>query len=191
MVLLCDGRLVCGCADPYGKRVLGDTRTDDASRPSGPGATRRRLRRDINAGGSKFCGDCPLKLPLKKDETAAAARRSTSARCRRGSTSSARPPATSRATRPAARPKPASRARARPACSTSTCSRRVVDEAGPALVRIDFFNYGEAFLHKRALEMCEYIKSTLPARLSLHEHERPGVHGGAGRAGWCARASTR
>ena len=27
MVLLCDGRLVCGCADPYGKRVLGDTRT--------------------------------------------------------------------------------------------------------------------------------------------------------------------
>ena len=28
--------------------------------------------------------------------------------------------------------------------------RRVVDEAGPSLGRIDFFNYGEAFLHKRA-----------------------------------------
>jgi hypothetical protein len=40
--------------------------------------------------------------------------------------------------------------------------KRVVDEAGPALGRIDFFNYGEAFLHKRALEMCEYIKSTFP-----------------------------
>ena len=26
-VLLCDGRMVCGCADPYAKRVLGDTRT--------------------------------------------------------------------------------------------------------------------------------------------------------------------
>ena len=37
--------------------------------------------------------------------------------------------------------------------------RRVVDEAGPSLGRIDFFNYGEAFLHKRAVEMCEYIKS--------------------------------
>ena len=24
--MLCDGRLVCGCADPYGKRVLGDAR---------------------------------------------------------------------------------------------------------------------------------------------------------------------
>ena len=39
---------------------------------------------------------------------------------------------------------------------------RVVDEAGPSLGRIDFFNYGEAFLHKRAVEMCEYIKSTFP-----------------------------
>ena len=40
--------------------------------------------------------------------------------------------------------------------------RRVVDEGGPSLVRIDFFNYGEAFLHKRALEMVEYIKSRYP-----------------------------
>jgi hypothetical protein len=40
--------------------------------------------------------------------------------------------------------------------------RRVVDEAGPSLERIEFFNYGEAFLHKRAIEMCEYIKSRFP-----------------------------
>src|SRR5262249_38487751 len=39
---------------------------------------------------------------------------------------------------------------------------RVVHEAGPSLVRIDFFNYGEAFLHKRAIEMCEYIKTRFP-----------------------------
>jgi len=39
---------------------------------------------------------------------------------------------------------------------------KVVDEAGPSLVRIDFFNYGEAFLHKRAVEMCEYIKTRFP-----------------------------
>ena len=31
MVLLCDGRLVCGCADPYGKRVLGDARSETVS----------------------------------------------------------------------------------------------------------------------------------------------------------------
>src|SRR4029450_26713 len=29
---------------------------------------------------------------------------------------------------------------------------RGIDEAGPSLVRIDFFNYGEGFLHKRAGE---------------------------------------
>jgi hypothetical protein len=40
--------------------------------------------------------------------------------------------------------------------------RRVIDETGPTLVRIDFFNYGEAFLHKRAVEMCEYIKARYP-----------------------------
>jgi hypothetical protein len=39
---------------------------------------------------------------------------------------------------------------------------KVVDEAGPALARIDFFNYGEAFLHKRAVEMCRYIKERFP-----------------------------
>ena len=39
---------------------------------------------------------------------------------------------------------------------------RIIDEAGPTLGRIDFFNYGEAFLHKRAVEMCEYIKTKFP-----------------------------
>ncbi len=39
---------------------------------------------------------------------------------------------------------------------------RVIDETGSALVRVDFFNYGEAFLHKRAVEMCAYIKSKFP-----------------------------
>ncbi len=28
LVMLCDGRIVCGCADPYAKRVLGDARTN-------------------------------------------------------------------------------------------------------------------------------------------------------------------
>jgi hypothetical protein len=28
IVMLCDGRMVCGCADPYGKRVLGDAKAE-------------------------------------------------------------------------------------------------------------------------------------------------------------------
>ena len=39
---------------------------------------------------------------------------------------------------------------------------RVLAEAGPSLARLDFFNYGEAFLHKRAVEMCEHVKSRYP-----------------------------
>ena len=37
-------------------------------RRSGPARSPATLRQDIVNGGSKFCGDCPLKLPLKKDE---------------------------------------------------------------------------------------------------------------------------
>ena len=33
---------------------------------------------------------------------------------------------------------------------------------GPGLQRIDFFNYGESFIHPRAIEMIEYAKSRYP-----------------------------
>jgi hypothetical protein len=159
-VLLCDGRLVCGCADPYGKRVLGDTKVASVS-AIWTGETATALRKDIVAGGSKFCGDCPLKLPLKKDE---------------------QPPQ-----RPLDVGSMPSRlyiectAACNISCNQACCApetgitrtrqagmldydlfTRVVDEAGPSVGRIDFFNYGEAFLHKRALDMVEYIKSRHP-----------------------------
>ena len=159
-VMLCDGRVVCGCADPYAKRVLGDFRTTSlAGIWRGPLAT--ELREDINTGGSPFCGDCPLKEPLADGQ-----------------------PAPVRDLNVPALP---SRlyiectAACNISCFQACCApesgitrtrqagmldwdvfTRVVDEAGPALGRIDFFNYGEAFLHKRAVEMCEYIKTRFP-----------------------------
>jgi MoaA/NifB/PqqE/SkfB family radical SAM enzyme len=158
--MLCDGRLVCGCADPYGRRVLGDARESSLHDVwTGPVVT--SLRGDLNGGGSKFCGDCPLKFPLKKADA---------------------PPV-----RPIEAGVLPSRlyiectAACNISCAEACCApetgitrtrqagmldfelfRRVVDETGPSLVRIDFFNYGEAFLHKRAVEMCEYIKSRFP-----------------------------
>ncbi|MGE0704511.1 MAG: radical SAM protein [Vicinamibacterales bacterium] len=159
-VLLCDGRIVCGCADPYGQRVLGDTRQETVA-AIWNGATITRLREELNQGGSSFCGDCGLKLPLAPEE------------------------------QPVVRPVTAGPLPSRMfiectaacniSCLQACCApetgitrtrqagmldfevfRRVVDEAGPSLGRIDFFNYGEAFLHKRAVEMCEYIKSRYP-----------------------------
>jgi hypothetical protein len=160
MVLLCDGRLTCGCADPYGRRILGDTRTATVS-GVWTGETASSLRRDLVNGGSKFCGDCPLKLPLKKDQA---------------------PPARDLnvGTLPS-RLYVECTAACNISCNQSCCApetgitrtrqagmldfdlfQRVIDEAGPSLGRVDFFNYGEAFLHKRAVEMCEYIKTKYP-----------------------------
>jgi len=163
LVMLCDGRIVCGCADPYAHRVLGDVRTSSVHEVWS-GETITRLRGELNAGGSKFCGDCSLKTPLKRDEA------------------------------PPIGPLGDDGVGALPSqmyiectaacnisCAQAVCApetgitrtrqagmldfdlfRRVIDEAGPSLQRIDFFNYGEAFLHKRAIEMCEYIKTHFP-----------------------------
>jgi hypothetical protein len=160
LVMLCDGRLVCGCADPLGQRVLGDARTRTLN-AVWTGETLCSLRTDLNGGGSSFCGDCPLKLPLESGEPAPQ--------------------------RPADAGSLPSRlyvectAACNISCFQACCAPetgitrtrqagmldfnlfvRVLDEAGPSLVRVDFFNYGEAFLHKRAIEMCEYIKQRFP-----------------------------
>src|SRR4029079_4955828 len=160
LVMLCDGRIVCGCADPYGHRVLGDARAAQVL-DCGSCAVVSQLRADLSAAGSKFCGDCPLKLPLSKDEA------------------------------PEVRPVDAGPLPSRMyiectaacniSCTEACCApetgitrtrqagmldfdlfRRVIDEVGGSLVRVDFFNYGEAFLHRRAVEMCEYIKTNFP-----------------------------
>ena len=159
-VMLCDGRIVCGCADPYGKRVLGDLRKASLAEVW-QGPTAATLREDINRGGSTFCGDCPLKLPLQPEdaiplrdlniaplpnrlyiECTAACNISCFQACCAPETGITR-------TRQAG-------------MLDWDLFTKVVDESGPSLVRIDFFNYGEAFLHKRAVEMCEYIKSKFP-----------------------------
>jgi Iron-sulfur cluster-binding domain/Radical SAM superfamily len=159
-ILLCDGRISCGCSDPYAKRVMGDVRTATLSEVwRGPTAT--ELREDINTGGSPFCGDCPLKEPLAPEQA---------------------PPVRDLNIGPLPnRLYVECTAACNISCFQACCApetgitrtrqagmldfdvfTRVIDEAGPSLVRVDFFNYGEAFLHKRAVEMCEYIKTKFP-----------------------------
>ena len=158
--MLCDGRMVCGCADPYGKRVLGDAKAEPVA-AIWTGERASRLRRELNAGGSTFCGDCALKLPLDKADA---------------------PPERDLQVGPLpSRLYIECTAACNISCAQACCApetgitrtrhagmldfelfRRVMDEAGPSLGRVDFFNYGEAFLHKRAIEMCEYIKKKFP-----------------------------
>src|SRR6185436_1470421 len=160
LVMLCDGRIVCGCADPYAKRVIGDARTHTIEE-IWRGDKLTGLRRDMNAAGSEFCGDCPLKRPLEPGEEPTI----------HGLDVGRHP----------GRMFIECTAACNISCHQAICApetgitktqqagmldfdlfKKVIDEVGPSLGRIDFFNYGEAFLHKRAVEMCEYIKSNHP-----------------------------
>jgi len=160
LVLTCDGRVVCGCADPYAQRVLGDARTQTIS-AIWTGAPARTVRGDLNAGGSQFCGDCPLKWPLADgasvpvrpvDAGALPSRLyiECTAACNISCFEACCAPETG-----------ITRTRQAGMLDVDLFTR-VVDETGPSLARIDFFNYGETFLHKRAVEMCEYIKQRFP-----------------------------
>jgi hypothetical protein len=51
------------------QRVLGDATSSIAGIWTGPVVA---VAREINQGGSSFCGDCPLKLPLAPDQRARA-----------------------------------------------------------------------------------------------------------------------
>lgn len=160
LVMLCDGRFVCGCADPYGRRVLGDARTGSV-RDTWTGPTITALRADLNSGRSTFCGDCALKLPLAKDEAPPV--RSTDAGATPGRMYIECTAACNISCNQACCAPETGITRTRQAGMLDfDLFTRVIDEAGPSLGRIDFFNYGEAFLHKRAVEMCEYIKSRHP-----------------------------
>ena len=64
LIMLCDGRLVCGCADPYGNACSEMRERPPLKRSDSPVVT--TLRQDLNQGGSSFCGDCPLKLRWRK-----------------------------------------------------------------------------------------------------------------------------
>ncbi|MCD4654558.1 SPASM domain-containing protein, partial [bacterium] len=67
LVVLCDGKVVCGCADPYGLRPLGDANTQTMDEIwNGPLA--RSIREDLNNGYSAFCEPCGLRRHLCSDE---------------------------------------------------------------------------------------------------------------------------
>ena len=159
-ILLCDGRISCGCSDPYAKRVMGDVRQGSLE-AVWRGSIATELRADINTGGSWFCGDCPLKEPLADGQPAPVRDLNVgpllnrlyvecTAACNISCFQACCAPETG-----------ITRTRQAGMLDFDVFTR-VIDEAGPSLVRVDFFNYGEAFLHKRAVEMCEYIKTKFP-----------------------------
>jgi MoaA/NifB/PqqE/SkfB family radical SAM enzyme len=180
LVMLCDGRIVCGCADPYATRVLGDTRVSSVQ-DVWRGPTITKLRGDLNEGGSDFCGDCALKRPFVPGETPTVRALDAgpfpgrmfiecTAACNISCPACCAPETRITKTRQAG-------------CSFDLF-RRVIDEVGPTLGRV-VFNYGRRSCTS-ARSSVQMPQTALSAHLSLHEHERRGVDR---RAGAAARAS--
>ncbi len=159
LVVLCDGNVVCGCADPRGERPLGNLR-ESSLNEIWRSEKVRNIRRELNDGFSGFCGRCGLKRPLGDDEsipqqpvdlevlpriffepTVVCNLDCFQAVCAPGANLAA--------------------TRERKAFPIDEFKAMLAD-IGPKLVRLDFFNYGEPFLHPQALDMIEHVKAAYP-----------------------------
>jgi hypothetical protein len=159
LVVLCDGKVVCGCADPEGRRPLGHLK-ESGLMDIWRGEKALAIRRELNAGFSPFCGPCGLKRALADDE-----------------------PAPQRPIELEVLPRiffeptvvcnlDCYQAVCAPGAGlVATRERKIfpfeeftalMREVGPQLRRLDFFNYGEPFLNPRALDMIEHVKENYP-----------------------------
>lgn len=159
LVVLCDGKVVCGCADPEGLRPLGHLR-ESGLMDIWRSEKVKSIRRELNAGFSPFCVPCGLKKALAEGEPAPQ-----------------RPIDLEVLPRIFFEPTVVCNLD----CYQAVCApgaglvatrerksfpveefQAMMREVGPQLLRLDFFNYGEPFLHPRALEMIEHIKEKYP-----------------------------
>jgi hypothetical protein len=134
MVLLCDGRLVCAGADPYGKRPLGDTRTDSVSAiwtrgnrgQSSPGHRRGRL---------EVLRRLPAQTAAEEGRAAAAAVARRRPICRRASISNAPAACNISCNQACCAPETGITRTRQAGMLDYDLFTRVVDEAGPSLGR--------------------------------------------------------
>ena len=159
LVVLCDGKVVCGCADPLGDRPLGNL-NQSSLHEIWNGPTAQKIRHDLNQGFSPFCLECGLKRPLmpQEDIPQRAIRQETIPRIFLEPT-----------------------VLCNLACFHSVCAKssgiitsrdrkrfpqdqfeKMMTSIGHELIRLDFFNYGEPFLHPQAVEMLEFVKNQYP-----------------------------
>ena len=159
LVVLCDGTVVCGCADPYGERPLGHlSRSSLLEIWQSPLV--EAIRRDINQGHCCFCDPCGLKRRLSDDQAVPVY-----------------PLRHDRLSRIFLEPTAACNLD----CFQAVCNKgsgllktrsrmffpldefkALMDQIGPKLGRLDLFNYGDPFVHPQALDMIEYVKGRFP-----------------------------
>jgi MoaA/NifB/PqqE/SkfB family radical SAM enzyme len=160
VVLMSDGTVVCGCADPFKKRPAGNAALQSISEIWN-GRVFRELRRGFHTNNPHLCTHCnliqvvPESGPKPPEDLALSylPRRLFVEPCISCNLS----------------------------CLEACCNHengihftrhnrlldydlytRVIDEIGSTLFRVDFFNYGETFIHPKAVDMISYAKSRYP-----------------------------
>jgi MoaA/NifB/PqqE/SkfB family radical SAM enzyme len=155
LVVLSDGKVVCGCADPFGERPLGHI-DQNSLYEIWKSEKVKQIRKGLNQGHACFCHDCGLKRFLKDDEPVPQA-----------------PEHLEVLPRIFLEPTVLCNL----ACFKAVCNtesgilgtrtrknipleefKSIMAEIGPKLIRLDFFNYGDPFVHPQAVEMIEHIK---------------------------------
>jgi MoaA/NifB/PqqE/SkfB family radical SAM enzyme len=160
LVVNCDGRVSCGCTDPTVKRPVGDLNVQSV-REVWESLEIEGIRAGLLRGDAAGCGDC---IMLKRNLRAPATYRM-------------------RAYPPTLHVEPSVVCNLHcpfPACEvleedpsrnerqmSFELFRKVLDEAGPHLERLFFYNYGEPFVNPQAIDMIAYAKSVNPKTFVL------------------------
>lgn len=159
LVVLCDGNVVCGCADPYGERPLGHLNKNTLSE-IWKSPLVKEIRTGLNRGYAPFCLNCGLKQEVEA-----------------GRPIPQRPVDLEILPRIFFEPTVLCNL----SCFQAVCSKEAgilktrkrmlfpfdefktfLEPIGKHLIRLDFFNYGEPFVHPQAADMVEYIKMNYP-----------------------------
>ena len=160
VVLMSDGTVVCGCADPFKKRPAGNAAIQSIGEIWN-GRVFQELRRGFHTNNPHLCTHCNLiqVVPL----------------------SAANPPPEIHLSYMPRRLFVEPCISCNLSCLEACCNHengihftrhnrlldynvytKVIDEIGATLSRIDFFNYGESFIHPKAIDMISYVKSRHP-----------------------------
>jgi hypothetical protein len=159
LVVNCDGKVVCGCADPNGERPLGHLK-DQSILEIWNSEKVREIRAGLNRGLAPFCLNCGLRRTLPPGEE---------------------PPQRSEKLDVLPRIFLEPTILCNLSCHHAVCARgsgilqtrsrkffpldefkELMTSAGPNLIRLDLFNYGEPFVHPQAVEMIEFVKRRYP-----------------------------
>ncbi|MCP5106327.1 MAG: radical SAM protein, partial [bacterium] len=159
LVVLSDGSVVCGCADPYGERPLGNLK-ESTLLETWYSDKVKQIRKELNDGHSCFCDNCGMKRFLNEDEPVPQG-------------------PVNMEVLPRIFLEPTVLCNL--SCFKAVCNhdsgivntrtrknfpldefKALMDQVGKNMIRLDLFNYGDPFVHPQAVDMIEYVKEKYP-----------------------------